>query len=185
MKKRVLLTFLLITVFLLPVYSLKIVDVVPFSIDYISPGIIEIGKGTVDRKLLLYKSNEIYDYSFNRNIYELKLKKDCVFFKLKDTAEWNLWFSKDLLKRQKTVQVTPQKNQKTGKINIPAKNKIIQVSQSNLQPGIFSSNLRNINFSNLLTQSPKQSSLISFSATGSVYKPGKIAYRGGSIYWGC
>ena len=176
--------FFLVAVFLIPVYSLKIVDTVPFSVKWIGPGIIEAGKGTAYRKIFLYKKNHIYDYKFNALTYEVKFKKDCAFFKIKDAKEWSLWISNDSLTRQLNEQLGQTQIQNTPKLGISVntpKNKIVKVTQSNQQTGTFSANLRNINFSNLVNQPQTQPALISFRTSSSVSNPGKIVYRGGNI----
>ncbi|MCK5684614.1 hypothetical protein KAJ27_10845 [bacterium] len=184
MKKRALLILLLMMVFLMPVYSLKVVDTAPFSMKLIGPGIIEVGKGTAYRKIFLFKKNHIYDYKFNDLTYKVKFKKGCAFFKIKEEKEWSLWISNDSLTRQLNNQVVQPQIQnvpKSGESAKQAKNKVIQVTQSNQQSGKFSANLRNMNFSNLVNQPQNQSSFVSYRTSNSSVIPRKIVYRGRSI----
>lgn len=81
----------------LPVFRIEYSKSAPFNVKWISPGFIEVGGASAERKILLYKENAFYDFFYQGLGYQITFYKGCFFYRPMNTMRWNRWLPDDLL----------------------------------------------------------------------------------------
>ncbi len=129
-------------------YCVKITPNAPFKIKWNHSGLVVVGEGTQNRKILLYKENHVYDYEFSGQKYKIWFINNSFYYKTKQDNDWNRWIPDQVLTKWVDEQINRDVQIKIGgKKSYPKSQTVYEsFSQPSFRRGKFSAPVYRMRF---------------------------------------